>query len=429
MLRTTQATDSTRGAVNQGTQAVPATMGQPHVEVPETQVDVAMSGVERSTNQTSEPHDPDTIVWDSNESGQKGNVRPVQPGHVGELEDNGSAGSDAGVNVSRRESRRKSRDPPPTIGKSRAVMAARLRKLEIEERMAVMRAEIKRLKARKANGFRAEPGSEPAAKNPRVDKNALALERAKGIKRPDKYSGQSQKHLDEFLWQAEATFRTKPTIYSSDADKCIYAGESLAEKPQTKWAAIDDQIRADPARNYCWKAFVTMLQHDLLSQAQERELNLYFRIAATRQRKNQSVGDFFSHLNFLERQLRHEVSDIWGRYLIVTKVHPHLRKALQLQDDLGKTRQDLQDVLRAIEKVEPMPPGITVKGPGKGFWNPKHVDDKAAKPQSLAPTTHLLPTPSLISSTVESFDVALVLLARAARPSPPLQHIFNPMGI
>lgn len=120
-----------------------------------------------------------------------------------------------------------------------------LRKLRKKQRRALRQAEIRMLEAAKKKGFR-EGSVEPGAKRQRLDKDKLALERAKDTKRPGLYTGQSQKHLDKFLRQAEATFRTKPTIYATDEDKCSYAGESLDERPGNDWAAMDKAI-GEPA--------------------------------------------------------------------------------------------------------------------------------------------------------------------------------------
>lgn len=55
----------------------------------------------------------------------------------------------------------------------------------------------------------------------------------------DIYSGESQKALDLFIRQTETTFRTKPTIYSTDEDRCVFAGEYLGGTPAKDWHRLD----------------------------------------------------------------------------------------------------------------------------------------------------------------------------------------------
>ncbi|MCJ1467386.1 hypothetical protein MMC07_006010 [Pseudocyphellaria aurata] len=270
------------------------------------------------------------------------NVVLAKPDHVSLIEDNFSIDLGDGIYDAEEE----------------AALAANLRNLA-KERKETLRSKPATLK-RAAREDAYEQSPEPSAKRVRVGNDMLAVERATETNRPEKYSGQSQKHLDEFLRQVNATFRTEPAIYASNADKCIYAGECLAERPQIAWAAMETRIRADPSRPYSWKAFVEMLQDDLRPKA-KCEVSLYAKIAATHQRKDQSVGNFFSYLSWLERQLEHEVPDWVGRMWILTKAHPYLIEALKLRGSLGNTRLELEEALRSIEGVVPRPTGITVK--------------------------------------------------------------------
>ena len=101
---------------------------------------------------------------------------------------------------------------------------AHLAQLQKDCRRAQRRAEIRQLEEERDRGFApAEQLTEPKAKRARFDKDQLAFERAKEVRRPDVYTGQSQNHLDRFFRQVETTFRTKLTIYSNDEDKCVSA--------------------------------------------------------------------------------------------------------------------------------------------------------------------------------------------------------------
>ena len=109
---------------------------------------------------------------------------------------------------------------------------AHLQWLEKERRRAEVWTRILQLEGEKSRGFALEEAStESRSSRPRLDKDALALERVKETKRPNVYTGQSQKHLDKYFQQVKSTFRLKPTIYTFKEDKCGYAGECLGEIP------------------------------------------------------------------------------------------------------------------------------------------------------------------------------------------------------
>lgn len=118
-----------------------------------------------------------------------------------------------------------------------------------EKRVADMKANLKTLRAQRANGFRTEPGSASApmtaANAQRARAEALALERSRKTKEPDIYGGQSQWHLDEFVRQTETAFRVKPITYEGTEAKCLYAGDYLAERPRVLWNSMDADIKVD----------------------------------------------------------------------------------------------------------------------------------------------------------------------------------------
>ena len=109
---------------------------------------------------------------------------------------------------------------------------AHLQRLEKKRYQAEVWARILRMKKEKSRGFALKDApTELGSSRPQFDKDALALKRAKETKRPNVYTDQSQKHLDRYFRQVELTFWSKPTIYASKKDKCVYAGEYLGETP------------------------------------------------------------------------------------------------------------------------------------------------------------------------------------------------------
>ena len=93
---------------------------------------------------------------------------------------------------------------------------------------------------------------------PRLNKDALILKKTKETKRPDIYMSQSQKYLDKYFRQIESTFWSKPTIYASKKDKCIYAGKYLKKTLADNWVTIN-QTAKESDQGYSFEAFWEML--------------------------------------------------------------------------------------------------------------------------------------------------------------------------
>lgn len=261
----------------------------------------------------------------------------------------------------------------------------RLRALRIKKRKAKRQAVLRQLLTEEANGFR-EGSVEPGTRRDRLDKDQLAT-LAKDVKRPEIFTGQSQRHLDKFLRQLHAVFRTEPTIFASEEARCVYAGEFLGDRPADKWVAIDQFIRDDPTESYSWHVFVDMLQQNLLPRALW-EFRLNRKLKELKQRDNQSVGEFIAYFNKLADQFQEKLSDSIERFFIMTGVHQYLMDALILRDRLGTTREELEEALRSIEWVEPAPPGITIKMSyklGRGdstFQKPTHTKSSNTRAKS-----------------------------------------------
>lgn len=152
---------------------------------------------------------------------------------------------------------------PPPDDNSDSSDEKELRKLLKDKRRAERKAKLLKLREAAKRGFQSLE-EEPAAKRKRTDrKNQLAIELAKDITKPDFYSGESQQALDLFLQDNDTVFRTKPTIYASDEDKCLFAVPFLKETPRLDWKDEDAKIKADPARSYSWPAFVALLQKNI----------------------------------------------------------------------------------------------------------------------------------------------------------------------
>ena len=221
-----------------------------------------------------------------------------------------------------------------------------------------MQAEIERLRAKQARGFAPAEQTTPAA--PKLDRDRLQLERAKSVKHPDMYLGESQKHLDKYVRQVESTFNKIPTVYASDFDKVDYASDYLAGTPAADWLAMEKEARKSSPPTFNYEAFKVMLQEGLIPKAQ-REGKVLRQLWNLKQLPNQSVGDLLAHMVTLERQLNEELPDWVGRWIVMMAVHEYLENDLRSKDRLGKTRSELKEALRSIKGVVKPPQGITVK--------------------------------------------------------------------
>ena len=192
----------------------------------------------------------------------------------------------------------------------------------------------------------------------RLNKDILALKRAKKIKHLNIYTGQSQKHLDKYFWQVESTFWLKLTIYASKEDKCVYAGEYLGKTLADNWVAMDWAAKKSN-QVYSFEAFREMLQNELLPKTQQ-EGKLLTCLKALSQRSTQFVGDFLAHFTTIKQQLNHEMLDWIACYFIMTGVYLYLQKTLRLRDHLNKTRLELEKNLKSIKGVAPALIGISV---------------------------------------------------------------------
>ena len=113
----------------------------------------------------------------------------------------------------------------------------------------------------------------------------LALERAKKVRNPDVYSGESQRAFDKYVSQVDLVFRTKPLTYASKKAKCFYAAAFLGGIPQSIWVAENQSIKTDPNWVYNYPEFVSFLQKRKLP-THVQTANLIVRIGHLQQRNN-----------------------------------------------------------------------------------------------------------------------------------------------
>ena len=234
---------------------------------------------------------------------------------------------------------------------------ARYEKLKAEKALAQLERNVAELEAERLDGYAPKPSQ---AGTNTLDKDALALERATEIRAPKIYMGESQQELNNWVEDVESTFRSRPLIYGSEKQKCLYAGKYTGGQPKAEWSAMDTRIRANPEASYYWKDMVDMFQQKLLP-THLRQVKVTMEIKELHQLANQRVGELITHLESLEKQRMTQPSDEVRREHLLGAVHPYLREDLISKDRLGTTRLELEENLQSIEGVIPTPSGISVR--------------------------------------------------------------------
>ena len=218
---------------------------------------------------------------------------------------------------------------------------ARYEKLKAGKEFAQLERSIE-LEAEKLEGF-APKGSQMDA-NP-LDKDALALERATEIRAPKIYLGKNQQELDSWVEDVESMFRSRPIIYGSEEQKCIYAGKYTGDQPKAEWSGMDKRVRADPEASYSWKDMVDMFQQKL-PPTHLRQLKVTMEIKELHQLPHQTVGELITHPDSLEKQRVTQPSDEVRREHLLGAVHAYLGEDLISKDRLGTTRLELEENLQ-----------------------------------------------------------------------------------
>lgn len=249
---------------------------------------------------------------------------------------------------------------------------ARIAKLRKEKKKARRRAELQRVEQKAARGYvdEEDPNSEFFTQR-------LTLKRAKKVRDPDVYSGESQRALDDCLNQVALVFRTKPLTYASETDKCLYAANYLGGFPAREWEAEEKRIREDPNRTYAYDEFKAFLKERKLP-GHVRTANLILKIGYLQQRPTQTVPELIAYLNALESQMVPEYKDRKRRDHLFTSMHEYIRSSIIQQGRTWETRAELEQVATSLETVLTPPDGVKVK---KGYVastkKASHIEDAA----------------------------------------------------
>ena len=239
-----------------------------------------------------------------------------------------------------------------------AQIDAEIARLRAEERLIETRQELARLCDWAAWGLLVDAEIESG-----TFKQQLALERSRSVRKPDVYSGGSQRALDIFFGQVALVFETKPVTYRHDNDKCVYAAGRLAGIPSQEWEEEKQRINEDPTRTFSYDNFKAFLhEHKLPAHIWEGKLGL--RIASVRQRNNQSVPELIAYLNKLEIQVDVPYTDRERRNHLFVSIHKHIRRSIVEDNHPWPTRAELERVATSLEYVLVPPEGIYVKNWG-----------------------------------------------------------------
>ena len=243
--------------------------------------------------------------------------------------------------------------PPPAavLWGMKAQIDAEIARLCASKDLANARIELTRLRDQKSKGYPAgdDIGSESF-------KQRLTLERAKSVRDPDTYSGQSTRPLEDFIKQVDLVFETKPLTYRLELDKCVYTAAHLAGTPLQQWAEEKRRINEDPTRSFSYEDLKTLLR-DRQLPPQVRFANLSKKIGGLAQRPNQSVPELIAFLNELEYQLDPPFEDRVRVMFLFNGLHPHIRRGIVEQNRAWSTRAELEASATSLETVM-IPPDV-----------------------------------------------------------------------
>ena len=234
---------------------------------------------------------------------------------------------------------------------------AEIARLADEELLITSQRKLEKMRERKALGFPL-PADEEIGTND--FKQRLALERAKSVRDPDVYLGQSQRALDTFFQQVDLVFETKPLTYRREDKKCVYAAGFLSSVPSQQWTEEKRRINRDPNQSFSYEQFKEFLKERQLP-AHVRVGLLSTRIGNLRQRPNQSVPKLIAYLNEQEYQFDPPFEDRVRWMFLHNALHPYIRRSLVKQERGQESRADLEQAATALETVLIPPDGIKMK--------------------------------------------------------------------
>ncbi len=162
------------------------------------------------------------------------------------------------------------------------------------------------------------------------------------------YKGKNIQEAQTFIAGAERRFRQDNGYYyetdQAKIDFCVLAFET---KPERSWTQYESEVGVG---NTTWEEFKDFL-FDSIIDKDNRILSAANRYEGARQRDGQSVDDFATYLDTLEREL-HITDDHHRQQALYAKLRIDLKKRINQCAEIPRTRKGFLALARRIENSE-----------------------------------------------------------------------------
>ena len=162
------------------------------------------------------------------------------------------------------------------------------------------------------------------------------------------YKGKNIQEAQTFIAGAERRFRQDNGYYygtdQAKIDFCVLAFET---KPERSWTQYESDAGVG---NTTWEEFKDFL-FDSIIDKDNRILSAANKYEVARQRDGQSVDDFATYLDTLEREL-HITDDHHRQQSLYAKLHTDLKKRINQCAEIPRTRKGFLALARRIENSE-----------------------------------------------------------------------------
>lgn len=235
---------------------------------------------------------------------------------------------------------------------------------------------------------------EPTAKRRRTNtkgqpSDSLANPRRSGVKisAMPPYKGKSIQEAQAFIRGAERRFeQDKGYYYSTDNDKITFCVLAFEHIPEQKWTTYEEE--AGPG-NITWEEFKDFLLESIRDK-DNRIFDAADKYEGAVQREGQSIDDFVTYLDTLERDLG--VTDDTQRLrTLFAKLQPDLKAEVTRRNEVPKDRKSLISLARRIETTEKVISSAAKRGKKEVRANsvhlPRHtrssLDHRFESPQTM----------------------------------------------
>jgi hypothetical protein len=192
------------------------------------------------------------------------------------------------------------------------------------------------------------------------------------IKELPPYKGKGIAEAQAFIQQAERRFRQdKGRDYPEDTDKILFCVSAFETGAERRWSSYEETRGG--LDNITWEDFKQFLE-GTIGDPTGLLLHASDKYTFARQKEGQPIDDFVVYLESLERQLG-LVDDKQRCLALYSRLHPQLKKNVNVKDEVPMVREKLINLCRRLER------GLRNQGNREGTFHIRGHTDSAPKPQ------------------------------------------------